>query len=68
MDAFRARRRRHARVHRVVFSAHDPKFGACGSLGDVLRDPRANHRCEVTAGLLAEESALLLREFFRRRR
>ena len=58
----------HARVHRVVFSARDPKFGACGSLGDVLRDPRANHRCEVVEGGLADESAALLREFFRRRR
>ena len=58
----------HARVHRVVFGARDPKFGACGSLGCVLQDPRANHRCEVVEGVLATESAALLKDFFRRRR
>ena len=58
----------HARVARVVFGAHDPKFGACGSLFDLPADPRLNHRCPVTAGVRAEESAALLREFFQRLR
>ncbi len=49
-----------ARVDRVVFGAHDPKAGAVGSLWDVVRDRRLNHRPEVLAGLLAEESGVLL--------
>lgn len=58
----------HARVARVVFGAHDPKFGACGSLADLPADRRLNHRCPVEAGVGAEASAALLREFFRRLR
>jgi tRNA(adenine34) deaminase len=57
-----------ARLDRVVFGARDPKAGFGGSLGDLLRDPRLNHRVEVLEGVLAEESGELLREFFRRRR
>jgi tRNA(adenine34) deaminase len=57
-----------ARVDRVVFGAADPKAGFGGSLGDLLRDPRLNHRVEVTAGVLGEESGDLLRTFFRERR
>lgn len=57
-----------ARVERVVFGAADPKAGFAGSLGDLLRDPRLNHRAEVTSGVLGEESGELLREFFRSRR
>jgi len=57
-----------ARVPRVVFGAADPKAGFAGSLGDLLRDPRLNHRAEVTAGVLAEECGEVLREFFRGRR
>ena len=53
-----------ARVSRVVYGAADPKAGAAGSLWDVLRDRRLNHRPEVVAGVLAEESAGLLRDFF----
>jgi tRNA(adenine34) deaminase len=53
-----------ARVDRVVFGAFDPKAGAVGSLWDVVRDPRLNHRPEVVAGVLAEDCGLLLREFF----
>jgi tRNA(adenine34) deaminase len=53
-----------ARVARLVFGAYDPKAGAVGSLWDVVRDRRLNHRPEVVAGVLAEESAALLREFF----
>jgi tRNA(adenine34) deaminase len=57
-----------ARVPRVVYGAVDPKAGAAGSVLDVLAEPRLNHRPEVAGGLLAEESALMLREFFASRR
>lgn len=57
-----------ARVDRLVYGAPDPKAGFAGSLGDLVRDPRLNHRVEVTAGVLAEEGGALLREFFARRR
>ena len=57
-----------ARVDRVVYGAPDPKAGAAGSLWDVVRDRRLNHRPEVMGGVRAEESATLLRAFFRDRR
>ena len=57
-----------ARVPRVVYGADDPKAGAAGSVFDVLAEPRLNHRPEVAAGLLAGESAELLRRFFAVRR
>jgi tRNA(adenine34) deaminase len=57
-----------ARIPRVVYAAPDPKAGAAGSVLDVLGDPRLNHRPEVDGGLLEEESAELLRGFFRGRR
>jgi tRNA(adenine34) deaminase len=57
-----------ARVARLVFGASDPKAGMCGSLNDLARDPRLNHRINVTGGVLAEESARLLKEFFGRKR
>jgi len=57
-----------ARIPRVVFAAHDPKAGMGGSLEDLLRDPRLNHRCSVTSGVLAAESSALLKAFFRARR
>ncbi len=53
-----------ARVERIVFGAWDPKAGAVGSLWDVVRDRRLNHRPEVIAGVRADESAALLTEFF----
>jgi len=56
------------RVPRVVFGATDPKAGMGGSLGNLLQDPRLNHRCEVRSGVLAEESSVLLKSFFRARR
>ena len=56
------------RVPRVVFAATDPKTGAAGSVFDVLAEPRLNHRPEVAGGLLADESAALLRAFFAARR
>jgi tRNA(adenine34) deaminase len=57
-----------ARVPRVVFGASDPKAGMAGSLGNLLQDPRLNHRAALTAGVLAEETGALLKEFFRLRR
>ncbi len=56
-----------ARVGRIVFGAADPKFGGCGSAVNIPAGP-FNHRVAVEGGVLAEESRLLLREFFRRRR
>ncbi len=53
-----------SRVPRLVYGAADPKAGYCGSLGDLVRDPRLNHRLEVVAGVLAEECGDLLRSFF----
>jgi tRNA(adenine34) deaminase len=53
-----------ARVSRVVFGAWEPKTGAVGSRWDVLRDRRAPHRPEVVGGVLADECAALLAEFF----
>jgi tRNA(adenine34) deaminase len=57
-----------ARVDRLVFGAYDDKAGAVGSLWDVVRDRRLNHRPEVVGGVLAEECAGVLREFFARQR
>ncbi|MCX4235350.1 tRNA adenosine(34) deaminase TadA [Streptomyces sp. NPDC020707] len=56
-----------SRVDRVVYGARDEKAGAAGSLWDVVRDRRLNHRPEVIAGVLDEECARLLTEFFRGR-
>ena len=57
-----------ARVDRLVFAAHDPKAGFCGSLGNLVQDPRLNHRLVVETGLMEEESRSLLQEFFRQLR
>ena len=57
-----------ARLERVVFGAYDPKAGAAGSLWDVLRDGRLNHRPEVVGGVLADECGERLRAWFERRR
>ena len=58
----------HARVARVVYAASDPKTGACGSVFDLLADPRHNHRIEVGGGLLAEEAGVRLTGYFRNTR
>jgi tRNA(adenine34) deaminase len=58
----------HARLDRLVFAAADPKAGACGSVLEVLNHPRLNHQMQVEQGVLAEESAELLRGFFRGKR
>lgn len=57
-----------ARVERLVFGAYDDQLGAVGSLWDVVRDRRLNHRPEVVAGVLAAESTALLDDFFARHR
>jgi tRNA(adenine34) deaminase len=53
-----------ARVPRLVFGATDPKAGACGSLRNIVEDPRLNHRCQVRGGVLERECADLLKGFF----
>jgi tRNA(adenine34) deaminase len=58
----------HARIDRLVFAADDPKAGAAGSVLDVLNHPALNHQLTLERGLLANESARLLREFFQQRR
>jgi tRNA(adenine34) deaminase len=57
-----------ARVPRVVYGCADPKAGAAGSVLDVLREPRLNHRPAVVSGVLGDECAELLQAFFRSRR
>ena len=57
-----------ARVGRLVYGATDPKAGACESLYRIARDPRLNHRVEVTSGVMAKECGEILTEFFQERR
>ena len=57
-----------ARVGRVVYGAHDPKAGACGSVLNVLDEPRLNHSPALTSGVLAAEAGSLLTEFFEMKR
>lgn len=58
----------HARITRVVFGAHDPKTGACGSVIDVFAQPRLNHHAKVVGGVLARECSHDLSQFFVERR
>ncbi|HUB67986.1 MAG TPA: tRNA adenosine(34) deaminase TadA [Candidatus Methylacidiphilales bacterium] len=58
----------HVRVDRIVFGVSDPKAGACGGAFNLFDLPGLNHRCEITPGVLKEESLGLLQEFFRERR
>jgi tRNA(adenine34) deaminase len=57
-----------SRIDRCVYGAPDPKGGALGTLFDVSHDPRLNHEFEVTSGVMADESAEILKEFFQARR
>jgi tRNA(adenine34) deaminase len=57
-----------ARIARIVYGCADPKAGYVKSLGTIATDARLNHRCQLTGGILASESAELLRRFFRERR
>lgn len=58
----------HARVKRVVYAATDPKTGACGSVFDLLGDPRHNHKVEVQGGLLGDEAGSRLSAYFKAKR
>lgn len=58
----------HARIARLVFGARDPKAGACGSIVNLLAEPRLNHHASVTAGVRADECGKLLSDFFAARR
>jgi len=57
-----------AKLGRLVFGAYDDKAGMCGSVGDVVRHPRLNHRVEVIGGVEAAACAALLEQFFREKR
>ncbi|HEY8119253.1 MAG TPA: tRNA adenosine(34) deaminase TadA [Methylophilaceae bacterium] len=58
----------HARIARLVYGANDPKTGACGSVINLMAEPRLNHHTEVTAGLMVEECGSILSDFFVARR
>src|SRR5246127_168009 len=58
----------HTRIRRVIFGCADPVAGAAGSLMNLLQMPALNHRCEITSGVLQNECAAILQEFFRKRR
>jgi tRNA(adenine34) deaminase len=58
----------HVRVDRIVFGVGDPKAGACGGAFNLFDLPGLNHRCEISPGVLRDESLALLQDFFRRRR
>jgi tRNA(adenine34) deaminase len=57
-----------ARIQRLVYATPDPKAGMCGSLACIVQDARLNHHVQVTSGVLADQSAEMLRAFFRNRR
>lgn len=57
-----------ARINRVVYGAAEPKTGCAGSIFNLLRDKRFNHRCEVVAGVLAEDATRLMKSFFEKKR
>lgn len=57
-----------SRIKTLVYGAHDPKAGACGSLYNIVTDPRLNHRMEVIHGIMEQESEELLKKFFRGKR
>ena len=58
----------HARVERIVFGAADPKFGACGSIENIVQERRLNHRAALAGGVREKECRALMQEFFRLRR
>jgi len=58
----------HARVRRVVFGCADPRAGGGGGLVNLLQNPKLNHQCEISSGVLADECAHLLQDFFQKRR
>src|SRR4051812_30314646 len=58
----------HARVHRVIFGCADDRAGAAGSILNVLQMPALNHRCDVSSGVLQNECAFILQDFFKKKR
>ena len=58
----------HVRIRRVVFGCEDPRGGAAGGLLNLLQNPSLNHQCDITAGVMREECANLLQNFFREKR
>lgn len=58
----------HVRIRRVIFGCSDPRSGAGGGLINLLQHPALNHHCEITAGVLQNESAAILQDFFRKKR
>jgi tRNA(adenine34) deaminase len=58
----------HARVKRLVYAATDPRAGAAGTVFNITQHEALNHRLEVTAGVMADECAAMLRNFFQRKR
>ena len=58
----------HARIAKLVYGASDPKTGACGSVINLMSEPKLNHHCEVISGVLAEDCAVILITFFKQRR
>jgi len=58
----------HARIDRVVYAAHDPRTGAASSVFQLLDNSNLNHQCEIISGIYAEESSLMLKHFFRKKR
>ena len=58
----------HARIAKLVYGANDPKTGACGSIINLMNEPKLNHHCEVISGVLAEECGAMLTTFFKQRR
>jgi tRNA(adenine34) deaminase len=57
-----------ARVERLVFGTFDPKFGACGSVFNIVQEPRLNHRMMVSSGILKEDCTAIMQEFFKKTR
>ncbi len=58
----------HARIAKLIYGASDPKTGACGSVVNLMNEPKLNHHTEVTGGVLAEECGEVLSSFFKQRR
>jgi tRNA(adenine34) deaminase len=58
----------HVRLRRLIFGCADPRAGAAGSVINLLQLPSLNHRCEITSGVLENECASILQDFFRKRR
>lgn len=58
----------HARIAKLVYGASDPKTGACGSVVNLMAEPKLNHHCEVLGGVMADECGAILSGFFKQRR